>query len=148
MTLCRRPIVGLALLCVSACAVENASPPAQDQVRDIAPKPQSSFDDAVFAISQAPAARVISRSPAGKPRLLLGAKAPDGSSMAAAMVGMPVGEVARAQLVHNAQTLQLPTKTALNAQSRARTRCPVALRSFASSSESMASRSFVAKRAW
>jgi len=118
MTLCRRPIVGLVLLCVSACAVENASPPAQDQVQDIASKSRRSFDDAVFAIAHAPAARVISRNAQGKPRLLLGAKAQADSSasMVAAMSGMPADEVARAQLVHNAPTLQLNTKTALDAQ--------------------------------
>jgi hypothetical protein len=116
MSLCRRPIVGFVFLCVSACAVENASPPAQDQVRDTSSKSRRSFDDAVFAIANTPPARVISRSAEGKPRLLLGAKAADSATMAAVMDGMPTDEVARAQLVRNADTLQLNANVVRDAQ--------------------------------
>jgi large repetitive protein len=114
MTLCRRSIVGLAL-CVSACAAEDASPPAQDDAADTSlqtSKTRRSFDDAMFAIANTPRARVISRGESGKPRLLLGAKADDPTAMAAAMDGMPAAEVARAQLVHNADTLQVSKQAA------------------------------------
>jgi hypothetical protein len=120
MTLCRRPIVGLVLLCVSACAAENTSPTApidqDDQARDTAPKSRRSFEDAMFVLAKTPQARVISRSTQGRPRLLLGAKASDASAMAAAMDGMPASEIARAQLVHNASTLKLTPTTARDAQ--------------------------------
>lgn len=118
MTLCRRPIVGVVLLCVSACAVEDKSPPVQDQTHDIAAKSRRSLDDALSALSHAPAARVISRTAQGKPKMLLGVK-PEGeasATMAAAMNEMPMDEAARAQLVHNAPTLQLSAKAALAAQ--------------------------------
>lgn len=117
MTLCRRPIVGLVLLCVSACAAENARPTAQDHAQDTASKSRRSFEDAMFAVANTPPARVISRSAEGKPRLLLGARAnaADASAMAAAMNGMPTSEIARAQLVHNASTLQLNEQAAREA---------------------------------
>ncbi|HET8933047.1 MAG TPA: M36 family metallopeptidase [Polyangiales bacterium] len=70
----------------------------------------------MFAIANTPSARVISRSAEGKPRLLLGSKASDPNAMAAAMQGMPASEIARAQLVHNANTLQLNERAAREAE--------------------------------